>query len=223
MNDTKACTRCGIELNVSMFTKDISRASGLNCHCKECASKFALESRAKYKLRKIEPRTEGTKFCSKCKLEFDVIFFGKSISSSDGLRGECKKCRREESKIYADSNREKEKERAKIYRAENKDEIRKRHKIYRLANKDKIKERSKRDIKNRGSAYKIYKQNYDLSHKKEIKGIQKKYSIDLTDSYIRHNLVALGFPKESIKQFPEIIEVKRLLIKTKRLCKTLQI
>ena len=48
---------------------------------------------------------------------------------------------------------------------------------------------------------------------------QRKY-IDI--NYAKRMLRQSGFTTEQINENPELIEVKRLIVKTKRLCKTLQ-
>lgn len=60
------------------------------------------------------------KSCSKCKIEYDLIFFNKDKSSKDGYRSNCKYC-------------------SKKYREDNKESILQ----YKLKNKDKIKEYQK--------------------------------------------------------------------------------
>lgn len=45
----------------------------------------------------------------------------------------------------------------------------------------------------------------------------------LNDRYVKSTLKHSGFSREMLESNPEIVEVKRLLIKTRRLCKTSQI
>jgi hypothetical protein len=54
-----------------------------------------------------------------------------------------------------------------------------------------------------------------IRNKSNRKGIE-----DLSDYYVKDKLRNKGFTKEQID--PNILEVQRLLLKTKRLCKTLQ-
>ncbi len=79
------------------------------------------------------------KICSKCKIEQDILCFGKLNSSSDGYRYDCKKCRKE----YNQENKDKIKANNHKYYFENKDKILNCNKIYRLTNKDKILEQRK--------------------------------------------------------------------------------
>ena len=51
---------------------------------------------------------------------------------------------------------------------------------------------------------------------------QKFYADNLHDAYMKQHLRKLGYTKEQILIYPEITETIKLIIKTKRLCKTLQ-
>jgi hypothetical protein len=80
------------------------------------------------------------------------------------------------------------------------------------------KNKEKRKVQNIESR-KLHSKKY-----KETSNIRmKKYTKNLTDDYLV-NLIYRGTNLKSseIKQLPELIEIKRLIIKTKRLCKTLQ-
>lgn len=46
------------------------------------------------------------KICSKCKKEKELMCFGKHLSSKDGLKGQCKECRKVESKLRYKENKE---------------------------------------------------------------------------------------------------------------------
>jgi hypothetical protein len=50
----------------------------------------------------------------------------------------------------------------------------------------------------------------------------KRQKLDLIPSYLKAKLKQKGFTNEQIKNNPEILEVQKLIIKTKRLCKTSQ-
>jgi hypothetical protein len=40
------------------------------------------------------------KVCSKCKVEKEICEFHKSSRSNDGFRGQCKECRKVDTKLY---------------------------------------------------------------------------------------------------------------------------
>ena len=66
--------------------------------------------------------------------------------------------------------------------------------------------------------------SWQLKNPEKAKVIEKKRNrtqIDkLKDAYVKKLLRAQGFPKEAIT--PELIELKRITIKTKRLCRQLK-
>ena len=62
---------------------------------------------------------------------------------------------------------------------------------------------------------------YRQYNTEKVKAAAKKVNEDLHDWILKQHLKSQGFPPEAITQ--ELIEVKRIIIKTKRLCKTLQI
>lgn len=57
------------------------------------------------------------------------------------------------------------------------------------------------------------KKDYDKEYRKKY---QKKIKENLSDGYIKARLVGEGVPKQKINEYPEIIEIRRLIIKTKR-------
>jgi hypothetical protein len=56
-----------------------------------------------------------------------------------------------------------------------------------------------------------------LNNPEKRNDYEKRRRIKIVDNYVKTNLIAKGFPKETIT--PELIEVQRLIIKTKRLTK----
>ena len=88
------------------------------------------------------------KICCKCKNEKYLEFFGKLKNSPDGLRYDCKECRKE----YNIKNKEMIQEKNKEYYTLNKSNILIKNSEYRILNKEKILEqrqeyRNKEDIK----------------------------------------------------------------------------
>ncbi len=78
-------------------------------------------------------------------------------------------------------------------------------KEYRKKNKEKINNRNRAYIAN---------------NKKQILEKRKYYRDTLKDTYIKVQLLNNGFPSEVINE--NLIETKRIILKTKRLCKTSQ-
>ena len=62
-----------------------------------------------------------TKICSKCKEEKELCFFSLDKTSKDGIRRHCNECRKIESKLYRENNKEKRKETIKKFYVNNKE------------------------------------------------------------------------------------------------------
>ncbi len=128
------------------------------------------------------------------------------------LSDEEKKERRKISlKKYAQKNKEKIKEYRKEYCQSEK--YKKYHNEYQKGTKYKI----KCIHRNRKYQKDLHKNNPNKSRIKANKQVEL-----LNNNYITSKLKRKGFKLNEIKDNPEIIEVQRILIKTKRLCKTLQ-
>ena len=84
------------------------------------------------------------KKCGKCHIEQDVYFFGKDSKQKDGLKLYCKNCRKQECKIYRDTNSNKISEYHKKNFLKKRDEILKRSNLWLLENKEKKKEIDKK-------------------------------------------------------------------------------
>lgn len=115
---TKVCSKCKLEKKLSVFHKNKSTKDGFHCYCKECRVSKSIETLIKTNLLK-----QGQKQCSRCKKiknlnEFDKHEF-ESISS---LRPECKECRKIDSQIYYQNNKESclnyQKEYSKLHKIE---------------------------------------------------------------------------------------------------------
>lgn len=62
-----------------------------------------------------------------------------------------------------------------------------------------------------------------ISYQKHISkrhASEKRHSEELSDRYIKKHLLKLGYTRKQIRKYPELLETHRILIKTKRLCKT---
>jgi hypothetical protein len=81
-----------------------------------------------------------TKICGKCKEERDICFFGRDKKTKDGLKWSCNECRKLESKLYRENNKEKRSETLKKFYEKNKEKELLRFKTYRENNKEKRKE-----------------------------------------------------------------------------------
>jgi hypothetical protein len=99
------------------------------------------------------------KKCSKCKVEKELVDFGKDKSSKDGLYTTCKECCKE----YRLENKERRKKYNKEYRLKNKERINQYEKEYRNTNKEKLNENNKKYIKERKKIDPLYKLKGNVS------------------------------------------------------------
>jgi len=78
-------------------------------------------------------------------------------------------------------------------------------KKWNLNNPEKVKENDKK---------------WHLNNPEKLKETKKNYTNELGKGYLNSQLRSKGFKKEQIT--PELLEVQKIIIKTKRLCKTSQ-
>ena len=166
------------------------------------------------------------KVCSKCKEEKDLDCFTAAKRNTDGLCGQCKKCRykvvllwreknidsfkankKKNDHLYRIRHIEQRHENGKKWRKKNNDKLKEGRKLYYLENKNIIDSKNKEYHKNN-------------PHKKNE--IANRAVKELSNYYIRTRLRDRGFTNEQINQYPELLESIKLIIKTKRLCKTSQ-
>ena len=172
------------------------------------------------------------KECTKCKevKSIDEFPFVYGRKKKDGTRkgryhSRCKKCKKEILKIWRDKNPEYSKKESKKWREKNPNKSKDYSLQYKKENIIRVKKwKHNWDLKNR-DRYNIYNAKQPKEKKRlwQIK-TNMKLRERLSDGYIvnilcaRNNLTAID-----IRKYPELIETKRLIIKTKRLCKTSQI
>lgn len=98
------------------------------------------------------------------------------------------------------------------------------HRLWSKLNQDKVKKNRKRSYKKNNEKIllknKIWREMNPDKFKIQLDNSRKEYVEKINNRYVINLLFLSGFPKEYIT--PELIEVKRLLIQTKRLCKTSQ-
>lgn len=133
-----------------------------------------------------------SKICKHCNELKPLDLFTSSKKNKSGKCSMCKKCNCKRGKKYRLENIQFIKDINKKYALENKEKLKEYYFKYRLENKEKITEK-RRSI-----------------------GYDKKYRADINDTYIKRQLIAQGFKTFEIT--PELIELKRVIIKTIRLC-----
>lgn len=160
---TKICTKCKQEkpTNAEYFNR---HKNGFQSWCKVCKAEYHLKNREERnrkmmeRYRKLNPLPEalpeGTKRCSACEEIKSVDNFGKLKSAKDGLRGQCKDCRKKEYEKNREEKIKKSRERYhankkvigiknKQYKKDNQDYYKQKYKDYYQKHKEKIKQRSK--------------------------------------------------------------------------------
>ena len=136
-----------------------------------------------------------SKICRICSKTKKIDFFEKSKQYKNGISNKCKNCANEiYREKYDNKYREKKIESVKTYALNNKEKVTELNKNWKLKNPIKAFENNKR------------------MHQKAI--------YYMSDYYIKNLLVNIGFKKEMITS--ELIELKRITLKTKRLCQQLK-
>ena len=131
------------------------------------------------------------KICCKCNVEQLTSKFHKCVDSKDGLKPQCKLCRKEETRKYIENNYGKEKERHDKYRKNNRDKEIKRKKKWLKNNPNYISKYQKNRILNdplfrikrniRSIVYRIIKHNGYTKKSKTHEIVGCSY-----DLYLRH-------------------------------------
>ena len=110
------------------------------------------------------------KICSKCKVEKEICEFHKLSRSNDGYRGQCKECRKVDTKLYYQNNSKKLKEKSSKYRLNNPEKIKEGLKKYRLRNLSEVR-RKNREWSKSENGKKSKKQYYEKNSEKVKKNV----------------------------------------------------
>ena len=127
-----------------------------------------------------------TKICSKCKEEKELCFFSLDKTSKDGIRRHCNECRKIESKLYRENNKEKRKETIKKFYVNNKEKELLRLKKYREENPEKRKETQKKSYHNNKEKHKEKLKEYRIVNRER----RTKYQRDKINNDIQYKLSA---------------------------------
>ena len=112
-------------------------------------------------------------------------------------------CWNEYQRKYYAANCDKAKEYVRKYRASNSEKVNEWNRKYLTANSEKVKE---------------YKRKYYVANPEKVKENNRKQVSELRDSYVI-NVIKSGtsLTTQQIKEYPQLIELQKLIIKTKRL------
>lgn len=168
----------------------------------------------------------SVKICTKCGIEKEESEFAKAKHHKDGLASQCKKCKYQYDKNRATSierkesihkyrkNSEKYKkykrdyQKSESYLAKRRDKKKEKRELYIISDEYTTKLQEKRIKKEEGRKLAVIK--YNSSEKGKV---NRQYNS--TKKELKKQIGAIPPP--------ELVEVKLLIIKTKRLCKTLKI
>lgn len=138
-DETKICTKCGIEKPLSEFHKRKDRCIKTYSACKVCErARRAEYHKLHFKPKPRKKAKAGYKICTKCKIEKLFNEFTKAKKGMFGLSPQCKVCRKIESKEYHDKHRLEKNAKRKVYYKAHKKEHNVYSKAYRKANKDRL-------------------------------------------------------------------------------------
>ena len=207
----KYCKYCDNNKPIIDFTNEKRTKDGKSNICRSCtnikSSSYKKTDLGKQKIKLyLEKNKEKTK-------EYALVYYEQN--KEDILK---------RTKGYYSNNPEKFKEYQKEYRTNNLEKVIIRNKIYKEKNKEKFKildseyrEKNKEKLKNNS---KKWREENELEIKKKKQLEHKNNCDNLTDFYVKNLLIRIGFDRNLIT--PELIKLKRITLKTTRLCRQLK-
>jgi DNA-directed RNA polymerase subunit RPC12/RpoP len=162
------------------------------------------------------------KTCTRCGIEKPLDEFNKSKNRKDGYQYECKYCKSERFKKWRLENIERKKAYNKKWNLENPEKSKSYIKKWKLENTEKVIESNKKWNLENQEKVKTYLKKWNSENTERKKYYNKKWRLENQDKiyYIEQKRIL----KKQIGETPppELVEVKLLINKTKRLCKTLK-
>lgn len=209
--ETKYCKYCDSHKSIIDFTNEKRTKDGKSNICKACKNLQASAYR-KTDLGKQKNRLYYDKNREKQK-NYSLTYYEQN-----------KKHILERTRGYYLNNPNKFKEYQKEYLKNNLDKVTNRNKNYREKNIEKFKILDAEYRKKNKERLKRQQKEWRELNKDEIKNKKKldhQYNCNnLTDFYVKSTLVRIGFNRNEIT--PELIELKRITLKTTRLCRQLK-
>jgi restriction endonuclease Mrr len=165
------------------------------------------------------------KICTKCnlKLEANLHNFNAGKNGKYGLIARCKKCITEYRKEYMERPEAKEASRIRQQKwtSKNPEKSKKNKKKYREANLEKYRECCKKWSEANPERVKELNKKWRAGNLEKIRALDTLSVKELKDGYLKSLLRMQGFKNKNITN--ELIQLKKIIIKTQRLCKTSQI
>ena len=117
---------------------------------------------------------------------------------------------------YRAENAEKIKAQKAKYNKENSEKIKASLKAWQKSNPEKLKEIQARHYSKNKESIREVQKIWQKANPDKLKAMESRSRDNLSNKYVKQVLRRAGFPNESIS--PELIELKRITLKTKRLC-----
>jgi len=140
----KTCSKCGVEKDVSEFSKDNHRKDGLQASCKMCYKEYREANRDKIRAKKKEYNELNKEEILIKKKEYREANHDKILAKQKELYEAVREKRLAEQKEYREANREKINAYMKERYQVNREKILAEQKEYREANREKILVRNKK-------------------------------------------------------------------------------
>ena len=159
---------------------------------------------------------ESTKVCTKCGAEKPFSDFYKDRSKSSGVRSICKRCSASNHARWYAENLEKVRVNSARWRAENPEKVRARVSRWRAENPEKAKALYVQSRAKNPEKANAYTACWRAKNPEKVKAFYTRRTKELPNSYVAN---ALGIPTRDAP--PELIELKREQLFTRRLTKQL--
>jgi hypothetical protein len=164
----------------------------------------------------------GSKICTKCKEKKSIDDYSKykykpkkDGTQKIGIRTYCNKCKNQMTKKWFYKNEGYKKQ----WRKENPKKV-KEENLKAKPRIDKWRKENKKELKVKKAKYRLKNIEY-IKSKKPIE--DKKAREELQDNYVISQITKRSnLTSKEVRKYPELIEAKRIIIKTKRLCRTSQ-
>lgn len=160
--ETKVCIKCGVEKDISEFSKDKRLPSGYSGSCSECMRKYKHEKYLESHPQKPIPK-EGYKFCSKCGEEKLLEEFGLCSSVKSKKASACKDCDNQYKREYSENHAEQRSQSAKNYRNSHLEQCKKISIDWNNLNKELMAERRKKWVEENPEQNKLNMAEYRSS------------------------------------------------------------
>jgi len=131
MENTKKCTKCKIEKEITEFSPNLSAKDGRHTQCKSCKNEYKLANKEKYKEYQRKYNREHRKKNRENRKEYFKEYYKKNKEKKIEYRNKNKEKQSEYDKEYYQDNKDKRKDYSKKHYQENKEHYAEYQKEYR--------------------------------------------------------------------------------------------